>query len=160
VIRGWANYFRTALAKEIFSGLDRWMFYKADRHTRGMHPKKSPDWRHRKYWGRFHLDRIDPWVFGDKQTGAYLLKLSWFPIERHTLVKGTSSPDDPRLKDYWLGSFTLPSAHSRRDPTNDARLPEVQRPRTSDRGKHGHSTVKARGEEGAVLFVMCSSCVR
>src|SRR5262249_41849360 len=21
--------------------------------------------------------------------------------ERHTLVKGTSSPDDPRLKDYW-----------------------------------------------------------
>jgi RNA-directed DNA polymerase len=102
VIRGWANYFRTAVAKEIFSGLDRWMFYKADRHTRRMHPKKSTDWRHRKYWGRFHLDRTDPWVFGDKQTGAYLLKFSWFPIERHTLVKGTSSPDDPRLKDYWM----------------------------------------------------------
>jgi len=40
-------------------------------------------------------------VFGDKQTGGYLLKFSWFPIERHTLVKGTTSPDDPRLKDYW-----------------------------------------------------------
>jgi RNA-directed DNA polymerase len=102
VIRGWANYFRTAVAKEIFSSLDRWMFYKADRHTRRMHPKKSKDWRHQKYWGRFHLDRLDPWVFGDKQTGAYLLKFSWFPIERHTLVKGTSSPDDPRLADYWI----------------------------------------------------------
>jgi RNA-directed DNA polymerase len=77
------------------------MFYKADRHTRRMHPKKSKDWRHQRYWGRLHLERADPWVFGAKQTGAYLLKFSWFPIERHTLVKGTSSPDDPRLKDYW-----------------------------------------------------------
>ena len=102
VIRGWANYFRTAVAKEIFSSLDRWMFYKADRHARRKHPKKSKDWRHQRYWGRFHVDRADPWVFGDKQTGAYLLKFSWFPIERHTLVKGRSSPDDPHLKDYWM----------------------------------------------------------
>jgi RNA-directed DNA polymerase len=101
IIRGWANYFRTAVAKEIFSKLDSWMFYKADRYTRRMHPKKPKDWRHRKYWGRFHLDRLDPWVFGDKQTGGYLLKFSWFAIERHTLVKGKSSPDDPRLADYW-----------------------------------------------------------
>jgi RNA-directed DNA polymerase len=101
VIRGWANYFRTAVAKEIFSSLDRWMFYKADRYTRRTHPKKSKDWRQRTYWGRLHLDRLDPWVFGDKQTGGYLLKFSWFPIERHTLVKGKSSPDDPCLKDYW-----------------------------------------------------------
>ena len=101
IIRGWANYFRTAVAKEIFSGLDRWMFYKADRYTRRSHPKKSKDWRQQRYWGRFHLDRLDPWVFGDKETGGYLLKFSWFPIERHTLVKGRSSPDDPRLSDYW-----------------------------------------------------------
>jgi RNA-directed DNA polymerase len=101
IIRGWANYFRTAVAKEIFSSLDRWMFYKADRYTRRMHPKKPKDWRHHKYWGRFHLDRVDSWVFGDKQTGGYLLKFSWFPIERYTLVKGRSSPDDPRLADYW-----------------------------------------------------------
>jgi RNA-directed DNA polymerase len=101
VIRGWANYFRTAVAKEIFSKLDSWMFYKADRYAKRTHPKKPKSWRHRKYWGRFNLDRLDPWVFGDKHTGGYLLKFSWFPIERHTLVKGTSSPDDPRLKDYW-----------------------------------------------------------
>src|SRR5712692_8054700 len=101
VIRGWANYFRTAVAKEIFSGLDRWMFYKEDRYTRRMHPKKSTDWRHRTYWGRFQLDRLDPWVFGDKQTGGHLLKFSWFPIERHVLVKGTASPDDSHLADYW-----------------------------------------------------------
>jgi RNA-directed DNA polymerase len=101
VIRGWANYFRTAVAKEIFSKLDSWMFYKTDRYTRWTHPQKPKDWRQRKYWGRLNPDRADPWVFGDKQTGGYLLKFSWFPIERHTLVKGTASPDDPKLKDYW-----------------------------------------------------------
>src|SRR3989440_3387672 len=101
LIRGWANYFRTAVAKEIFSSLDRWMFYKADRYTRRMHPKKSTAWRHHKYWGRFQLDRLDPWVFGDKHTGGHLLKFSWFPIGRHVLVKGRASPDDPSLKDYW-----------------------------------------------------------
>jgi RNA-directed DNA polymerase len=101
IVRGWANYHRTAVAKEIFSSLDRWMFYKADRYAKKMHPNKPKNWRHQKYWGRFHLDRTDAWVFGDKQTGAHLLKFSWFPIERHTLVKGKSSPDDPGLKDYW-----------------------------------------------------------
>jgi RNA-directed DNA polymerase len=102
IIRGWANYFRPVVAKEVFSKLDSWMFYKADGYTRWMHPNKSKDWRHRKYWGRFHLDRLDSWVVGDTPTGGYLLKFNWFPIERHTLVKGRSSPDDPRLKDYWV----------------------------------------------------------
>jgi RNA-directed DNA polymerase len=101
VIRGWANYFRIAVAKEIFGNLDSWMFHKADNYTKHTHRNKSKGWRQRKYWGRFNLERQDDWTFGDKQTGAYLLKFSWFPIERHTLVKGTASPDDPRLKDYW-----------------------------------------------------------
>jgi RNA-directed DNA polymerase len=102
VIRGWANYFRTVVASEIFQSLDNWMFYRADRYTRRMHPNKSKDWRQSTYWGQFQLDRLDRWVFGDKQTGRYLFKFSWFPIERHTLVKGTASPDDPCLKEYWI----------------------------------------------------------
>jgi RNA-directed DNA polymerase len=48
MIRGGANYFRTAVAKEIFSKLDSWRFYKADRSTRWTHPNKPKDWRHRK----------------------------------------------------------------------------------------------------------------
>ena len=34
IIRGWANYFRAVVAKEVFNQLDNWMFYKADRYTR------------------------------------------------------------------------------------------------------------------------------
>jgi RNA-directed DNA polymerase len=40
-------------------------------------------------------------VFGDRDSGRYLVKFSWTPIVRHTLVKGRSSPDDPFLAGYW-----------------------------------------------------------
>jgi RNA-directed DNA polymerase len=102
VIRGWANYFRAVVASEIFHKLDSWMFYRADRYTKWMHPNKPKHWRQQKYWGRLNLDRLDTWVFGDKTSGGYLLKFGWFPIERHILVKGTASPDDPSLKEYWM----------------------------------------------------------
>lgn len=43
----------------------------------------------------------DRWVFGDRESGAYLTKFAWTKIVRHQLVGGTSSPDDPALSDYW-----------------------------------------------------------
>jgi RNA-directed DNA polymerase len=101
VIRGWANYFRIGVAKELFGKLDHWMVYKALRYTKRMHPKQSIKWQRQRYWGQFNLDRLDSWTFGDKRTGGYLLRFDWFPIERHTLVRGKASPDDPRLKAYW-----------------------------------------------------------
>ncbi len=30
-----------------------------------------------------------------------MLKFRWFKIERHVLVKGNATPDDPTLRDYW-----------------------------------------------------------
>ena len=101
IIRGWANYYRPGTAKETFNKLDNWMFYKEVRHVKRTHPHKPKKWQQRKYWGRLNLERQDHWVFGNKQTGHHLLKYAWFPIERHILVKGTASPDDPSLKDYW-----------------------------------------------------------
>jgi RNA-directed DNA polymerase len=101
IIRGWANYFRSGVASETFHKLDNWMHYKQMRYIRRTHPHKPKQWGKTKYFGRLNLDRQDKWVFGDKQTGAYVHKYRWFPIERHILVKGTASPDDPKLRDYW-----------------------------------------------------------
>ena len=78
------------------------MFVQAKRYAKRMHPKKSQGWRNQRYWGRLNLERNDHWVFGDKQTGQYLLKFSWFHIQRHTLVKGAASPDDWG-RDQWNG---------------------------------------------------------
>lgn len=102
IIRGWANYFRIGVASECFSLLDSWMFRRHWRYAKHMHPKKNNEWRKRRYWGRLNLERQDNWVFGNKDTGDFLLKFSWFNIKRHTLIKGKASPDDPTLKSYWI----------------------------------------------------------
>jgi len=101
IIRGWANYNRTAVASRLFNKLDNWMFRRALRYAKHTHPKKSWKWVRKRYWGRWNKEREDDWVFGDKHSGRYLLKFSWFKIERHILVRGTSSPDDPDLRAYW-----------------------------------------------------------
>lgn len=101
IIRGWANYNRTAVASRLFNKLDNWMFRRALRYAKHTHPKKSWKWVRKRYWGRWNKEREDDWVFGDKHSGRYLLKFSWFKIERHILVRGTSSPDDPDLREYW-----------------------------------------------------------
>ncbi len=105
VIRGWANYFRTEVASETFGDLDRFMFGREKRYAHKAHPRKPFAWRKARYWGKLNPKRSDTWVFGDKQTGAYLLKFRWFKIERHTLVRGTASPDDPALREYWAARY-------------------------------------------------------
>jgi len=101
IIRGWANYFRIGVASRTFNWLDGWMFRRQRKYAKNLHPDKSKRWWFDKYWGQFNLDRQDYWVFGDKGSGEYLMKFSWIPIERHIMVKGKASPDDPNLKDYW-----------------------------------------------------------
>jgi len=101
IIRGWANYFRTSVAKEILHSLDRFQFRREVRYVKHTHPNKPRYWTDAKYWGKLNPQRKDRWVFGDKESGMYILKFSWFPIERHTLVFGAASPDDASLREYW-----------------------------------------------------------
>ena len=101
VIRGWANYYRIVVASQTFSKLDHWMFRRQARYVNRMHPNKPKHWKKPKYWGRLNPSRPGKWVFGDKQKGIYLQQFSWFRIERHVLVKGRASPDDPNLREYW-----------------------------------------------------------
>jgi len=101
IIRGWSAYYRHVVSSKKFNSLDDHMWkltYKWAKHT---HPHKPKRWIVSRYFGAFHPDRRDKWVFGDRETGAYLLKFSWTPIVRHVLVKGWASPDDPALAGYW-----------------------------------------------------------
>lgn len=123
IIRGWANYYRAVCAKETFQGMDHWMHKRALRYVKHTHPGKSQQWRHNRYWGRLNPARQDDGVFGDKHSGRYLLRFAWFPIARHILVKGTASPDDPRLREYWWARRKVNLRHLSRD---DLRLAEAQ----------------------------------
>jgi len=101
IIRGWANYHRVNVASQVFSYLDHWMFKHEIKWAKRKHLKKGWKWIKQKYWGKLNKSREDNWVFGDKHTRKYLDKFYWHKIERHVLVKGTASPDDPELREYW-----------------------------------------------------------
>ena len=101
VIRGKANYMNKSVASKIFKGLDKFLFHRQCRYAKHTHPKKNNKWRREKYWGRLNLNRNSKWDFGNKDNGGYMLKFSWFKIQKHVLIRKRSSPDDPELKEYW-----------------------------------------------------------
>jgi len=123
IIRGWGRYYRTVVASEVFARMDDWMHRRATRYAKYMHPKKPWRWRKQRYWGKLNPERNDHWVFGNKGTGAYLLKFSWFKIIRHKLVKGRTSPDDPGLREYWWARRKVNLRHLSR---SDWKLVEAQ----------------------------------
>jgi RNA-directed DNA polymerase len=101
IIRGWSAYYRTAVSSAVFAALDHYLWKLTYKWARHSHPNKPTRWVTRRYFGKFNKSRQDQWVFGDRNSGAYLLRFSWTKIVRHQMVRGTSSPDDPALTSYW-----------------------------------------------------------
>lgn len=101
VIRGWAAYYRGVVSKEVFSGIDSYMWGCLYRWALRAHPNKPKRWVADRYFGRFNKSRNDRWIFGDRDSGIYLRQFAWTKIVRHTMVMGTASIDDPALDWYW-----------------------------------------------------------
>ena len=101
IIRGWSAYYRSVVSKKTFVQLDTHMWKLALSWAKRRHPNKSARWVVDRYFGAFHKTRRDRWIFGDRDSGAYLAKFAWTDIVRHQQVKGWASPDDPELADYW-----------------------------------------------------------
>jgi RNA-directed DNA polymerase len=101
IIRGWAAYYRTQVSAEIFGSLDQYPWELTFKWARFSHANKPTRWVVARYFGRFNKARQDRWVFGDRKSGAYLHKFAWTNIDRHQIVDGAASPDDPALADYW-----------------------------------------------------------
>ena len=89
------------MSSKVFDALDDHLWKLTYKWANWTHPHKGKRWIVRRYFGRFVPSRRDRWVFGDRDSGAYLLKFAWTKITRHTLVKGWASPDDPALTSYW-----------------------------------------------------------
>jgi RNA-directed DNA polymerase len=101
IIRGWSAYYRSVVSGEIFNALDDYVWTLTYKWARYSHANKSRHWVVDRYFGQFNRSRQARWVFGDRNSGAYLLKFSWTRIVRHQMVPGTASPDDPALAEYW-----------------------------------------------------------
>jgi RNA-directed DNA polymerase len=101
IVRGWAAYYRGVVSSRIFAKLDHHLWRLTYKWASYRHPNKPKKWIIARYFGKFHPSRQDQWVFGDRDSGAYLRKFAWTKIIRHQLVTGAASPDDPALTEYW-----------------------------------------------------------
>jgi RNA-directed DNA polymerase len=101
IVRGWAAYYRGVVSSRLFGALDSYLWKLLYKWATWRHKNKPKRWIVGRYFGKFNKFRNDRWVFGDRDSGAYLVKFSWTAIQRHVLVKGAASPDDPALAEYW-----------------------------------------------------------
>ena len=101
IIRGWATYYRIAVSSEVYHSLDTHLWRLTYKWAVYSHWNKPKSWVIARYYGMFNTSRRDRWVFGDRQSGAYMQRFAWTRIVRHRMVKGTASPDDPTLANYW-----------------------------------------------------------
>jgi len=101
IVRGWANYYRGAASSRTFAALDHYLWQLTYKWACHSHANKPKPWIVSRYYGRFNPASQDRWVFGNRDNGAYLPRLGWTKIVRHSLVVGAASPDDPALTGYW-----------------------------------------------------------
>nr|AYQ94980.1 hypothetical protein [Oedogonium angustistomum] len=83
IIRKWAHYFKIGNSSKIFKLLDHFMYRRQWRFTRKQHSKKARKWIQQRYWRLLCLGHKNKWVFGCKETGAYMLKFLWIKNQRH-----------------------------------------------------------------------------
>jgi len=183
VIRGWSAYERSGVSGRVFARLDHHVWHITYRWARHSHPNKSRGWVAARYFGRFNKSRQDRWVFGDRDTGAYLAKFAWTKIVRHVPVRGWASPDDPALARYWADrrrkrvpppadqtTVRLLRAQDGRCPgCGEPLLPDGPEPRnpseweqwlttTRQSLRKQYGTVQAGGQERAIWRLLHASC--
>jgi len=87
-IGGWANYYRTSVAKRTFARVDKHLDHQLTLWAKKRHPQRSYTWCRRRYWcfekgnSRFSDGRTRLRAHADT------------PIRRHIKVQGTRSPFD------------------------------------------------------------------
>ncbi|MCT2593129.1 group II intron reverse transcriptase/maturase [Streptomyces sp. N2-109] len=182
VIRGWANYQRHVVSSKEFSKLDDYMWKLLFKWAIRSHPNKPKRWVVDQYFGRFNQSRNNRWVFGSRATGNCVPRFSWTKIVRHVMVKGTASPDDPNLAQYWadrrrkaasppvnsLGMLLLRRQGGRCPECGDFLLHAYHQPQSPEEWEQWLTTVKVgirsqriavRGEELENRRIIHASCL-
>lgn len=100
-IRGWANYHRHIVSKEIFSYVDYQIYKALWKWCRRRHPKKGKWWISTKY---FHRIGTRNWVFAqeiEKDQYKELILAADTKIIRHTKIRRGANPYDSEWETYF-----------------------------------------------------------
>jgi RNA-directed DNA polymerase len=104
IIRGWCNYYKAVVCKEIFSSCDKNTYLQLKRWAERRHPNKSKTWVAKKYWRSKVNSKTGyrcKWIFATRDNDGYtLLSHASTAQQDHIKVKGDKSPYDGDLV-YW-----------------------------------------------------------
>ena len=102
IIRGWSNYYRTVVSKQIFTKIDNLLYWSLRRWGKYRHRNKTEKWVRERYWLTIQEGDYSASKFATNERGKLnrLLSHAETPIVRHEKVKGSKSPFDGDLI-YW-----------------------------------------------------------
>jgi len=105
-IRGWANYHRHAVSKEIFGWVDHQIWTKVWLWCERRHPQKGTGWIKNRYFQRINgrdwtfTTKVEPRTSA-KPKRVYLCLASSTPIRRHVKIKAEAHPYDMKYELYF-----------------------------------------------------------
>lgn len=100
IIRGWANYHRSIVAKETFSYIDYRIWKMLWQWCKRRHNNRRKRWIRVKYFKT--VDQRN-WVFQGVTKGGAKINLLYAkdtPVKRHTKIKAEVHPFDPKFETY------------------------------------------------------------
>jgi RNA-directed DNA polymerase len=97
VIRGWANYYRTVVSKEVYTDCDNILYYQLIQWAQWRHLGKTAGWVKRQYW---HQLGNRKWAFMTPEKETIKLHSMTKIIRPYVKVQATASPYDGNLL-YW-----------------------------------------------------------
>lgn len=101
-LKGWANYYRHSVAKQVFGYVGHQLFWLLWRWAVRRHPSKSKDWVRRKYY----LGSKGEWQFHGWQKIANmdcrfnLVQIAQTLIKRHVKIRSAATPYNPEHEAY------------------------------------------------------------
>jgi RNA-directed DNA polymerase len=105
MIRGWAYYYRHAVAKRTFSYVDHQVFLALLAWINRRHPNKSAKWKRKRYFRNRGLNNgIFFTSVRDKKgkvTNLDLFRASDVAIIRHVKIRADATPYDPAYREYF-----------------------------------------------------------
>lgn len=96
VIRGWGNYYRHVVSKEVFNDIDHAIWRMTWNWAKRRHPQRACKWVKDRYFA--HKEGCD-WVFTDGS--VVLFRMASIPIRRHVRIRGIANPYDPLFAGYF-----------------------------------------------------------
>lgn len=106
VIRGWANYHKHVVSKEIYGSVDNAIFKTLWQWAKRRHRNKGKRWVKDKYFQQLGNRN---WVFAGvlprangKSQLVHIVYAADTPIRRHIKVIGKANPYDPQWTNYFI----------------------------------------------------------